>query len=87
MNHLQVKILSPLLGDNIPLPTYSTEGSAGMDLRACIEATETLAPGATLLIPTGLAIYIEDPGFAALILPRSGLGHKRHRPRQPGRID
>lgn len=76
MNHLQVKILSPLLGDNIPLPTYSTEGSAGMDLRACIEATETLAPGATLLIPTGLAIYIEDPGFAALILPRSGLGHK-----------
>ena len=76
MNHLQVKILSPLLGDDIPLPTYSTEGSAGLDLRACIEAPQTLVPGATLLIPTGLAIYIEDPGYAAIILPRSGLGHK-----------
>ncbi|MEK9822022.1 MAG: dUTP diphosphatase [Gammaproteobacteria bacterium] len=76
MNHLQVKILSPLLGDDIPLPTYSTEGSAGLDLRACIEAPQTLVPGATLLIPTGLAIYIEDPGYAAMILPRSGLGHK-----------
>lgn len=76
MNHLQVKILSPLLGDDIPLPTYSTEGSAGLDLRACIEAPQTLMPGATLLIPTGLAIYIEDPGYAAMILPRSGLGHK-----------
>ena len=76
MNHLQVKILSPLLGDDIPLPTYSTEGSAGLDLRACIEAPQALVPGATLLIPTGLAIYIEDPGYAAMILPRSGLGHK-----------
>ena len=76
MNHLQVKILSPLLEDDIPLPTYSTEGSAGLDLRACIEAPQTLVPGATLLIPTGLAIYIEDPGYAAMILPRSGLGHK-----------
>ena len=76
MNHLQVKILSPLLGDDIPLPTYSTEGSAGLDLRACIEAPQSLVPGATLLIPTGLAIYIEDPGYAAMILPRSGLGHK-----------
>lgn len=76
MNHLQVKILSPLLGDDIPLPAYSTEGSAGLDLRACIEAPQTLMPGATLLIPTGLAIYIEDPGYAAMILPRSGLGHK-----------
>jgi len=76
MNHLQVKILSPLLGDDIPLPTYSTEGSAGLDLRACIKGPEILSPGTTLLIPTGLAIYIEDPGFAALILPRSGLGHK-----------
>jgi dUTP pyrophosphatase len=76
MNHLQVKILSPLLGDAIPLPTYSTEGSAGLDLRACIEAPQALVPGATLLIPTGLAIYIEDPGYAAMILPRSGLGHK-----------
>lgn len=76
MNHLQVKILSPLLGDDIPLPTYSTEGSAGLDLRACIEAPQSLVPGATLLIPTGLAIYIENPGYAAMILPRSGLGHK-----------
>ncbi len=76
MNHLQVKILSPLLGDDIPLPAYSTEGSAGLDLRACIEAPQTLVPGATLLIPTGLAIYIENPGYAAMILPRSGLGHK-----------
>jgi len=76
MNHLQVKILSPLLGDDIPLPTYSTEGSAGLDLRACIEAPQTLVPGATQLIPTGLAIYIENPGYAAMILPRSGLGHK-----------
>lgn len=76
MNHLQVKILSPLLGDDIPLPAYSTEGSAGLDLRACIEAPQTLMPGATLLIPTGLAIYIENPGYAAMILPRSGLGHK-----------
>ena len=58
------------------LPAYATPGSAGMDLRACIDAPLTLAPGATELIPTGVAIHIEDPGFAALILPRSGLGHK-----------
>jgi len=58
------------------LPAYATPGSAGMDLRACIDAPLTLAPGATELVPTGVAIHIEDPGFAALILPRSGLGHK-----------
>jgi dUTP pyrophosphatase len=58
------------------LPAYATSGSAGMDLRACIEAPLTLAPGATQLIPTGVAIHIEDPGLAAMILPRSGLGHK-----------
>ncbi len=58
------------------LPAYATAGSAGMDLRACIDATLTIAPGATELIPTGIAIHIADPGFAALILPRSGLGHK-----------
>jgi len=58
------------------LPAYATPGSTGMDLRACIDASLTLAPGATELVPTGVAIHIEDPGFAALILPRSGLGHK-----------
>ena len=76
MKHLQVKLLSPLLGKTIPLPEYATPGSAGLDLRACLAAELTLAPGACELIPTGLAIYIEDPGYAALILPRSGLGHK-----------
>jgi len=73
---LQVKILSSKIGDTIALPAYSTEGSAGMDLRACLDDSLLLGPGTTSLIPTGLAIYIEDPGFAALILPRSGLGHK-----------
>lgn len=76
MNQLQVKILNDKIGKEIPLPCYSTEGSAGMDLRACLEAPLSLAPGDTFLIPTGIAIYIEDPGYAALILPRSGLGHK-----------
>ncbi|MBL6690059.1 MAG: dUTP diphosphatase [Pseudomonadales bacterium] len=76
MNQLQVKILNDKIGKEIPLPCYSTEGSAGMDLRACLEAPLSLAPGDTILIPTGIAIYIEDPGYAALILPRSGLGHK-----------
>ena len=76
MNSLQVKILNPLIGKEIPLPQYSTPGSAGMDLRACIEENLTLLPGETSLIPAGIAIYIEDPGLAAIILPRSGLGHK-----------
>ncbi|MBO6557503.1 MAG: dUTP diphosphatase [Pseudomonadales bacterium] len=76
MNQLQVKILNERIGKDIPLPDYSTEGSAGMDLRACLDQPLRLAPGDTLLIPTGIAIYIEDPGYAALILPRSGLGHK-----------
>ena len=76
MKNVQMKILDPRLGDTIPLPNYATEGSAGLDLRACLEKTETVKPGQTLLIPTGLAIYIEDPSYAALILPRSGLGHK-----------
>jgi len=73
---LQIKILSSKIGDTIALPAYSTEGSAGMDLRACLDDSLLLGPGNTSLIPTGIAIYIEDPGFAALILPRSGLGHK-----------
>jgi len=75
-NRLQVKLLDPAIGQEIPMPAYSTSGSAGMDLRACIAQSLDLKPGACQLIPTGLAIHIEDPGFAALILPRSGLGHK-----------
>lgn len=76
MMNVQVKILNAKVGDSLPLPAYATEGSAGLDLRACWEQAYTLEPGATVLIPTGLAIYIADPGYAALILPRSGLGHK-----------
>ncbi len=76
MEKLQVKILDKRVGKEFPLPGYSTAGSAGMDLRACLDTTLTLSPGDSELIPTGLAIYIEDPGYAAMILPRSGLGHK-----------
>ena len=71
---IDVKILDTRLTDN--LPAYATHGSAGLDLRACLSESLTLAPNAWQLIPTGIAIYLEDPGFAALILPRSGLGHK-----------
>ena len=71
---MDVKILDARLRDQ--LPHYATTGSAGLDLRACIDATIVLAPGETQLIPTGLAIHLADPGYAALILPRSGLGHK-----------
>ena len=76
MHKLQLKILDPRLGSQIPLPEYATRGSAGMDLRACIDGPLTLKPGDTELIPTGIAIHIADPGYAATILPRSGLGHK-----------
>ncbi|MGM0563159.1 MAG: dUTP diphosphatase [Pseudomonadota bacterium] len=77
MKHpLQVKILDPRIGDTIPMPHYATEGSAGMDLRACLDAPIELAPGESELVPTGIAIHIADPGLAATILPRSGLGHK-----------
>ena len=76
MHRIEVRILDPRVGKEIPLPAYATDGSAGMDLRACIQAPLTLAPGDTELIPTGLSIHIGDPGLAALILPRSGLGHK-----------
>jgi len=76
MDTLQVKILNEKIGQSIALPAYSTGGSAGLDLRACIDEGVVLRPGSTELIPTGLAIYIEDPGYAAVILPRSGLGHK-----------
>lgn len=76
MRKIQLKILDPRLGHDIPLPAYATDGSAGLDLRACLEAPLTLQPGASALIPTGLAIHIDDPGLAAVLLPRSGLGHK-----------
>ena len=76
MKTLQLKILDPRIGSEIPLPEYATSGSAGMDLRACIDGSLTLKPGDTELIPTGIAIHISDPGYAATILPRSGLGHK-----------
>jgi dUTP pyrophosphatase len=76
MHELQLKILDARLGDEFPLPAYATEGSAGMDLRAMLDAPLEIAPGETHLIPTGMAIYIGDPGLAAVILPRSGLGHK-----------
>jgi len=76
MARIQLKILDPRLGDIIDLPEHATEGSAGMDLRACIDSTLVLAPGCVELIPTGLAIYIADPALAGMILPRSGLGHK-----------
>jgi len=71
---IDVKILDSRLNDN--LPAYATPGSAGLDLRACLDAPLTLEPNAWQLVPTGMAIYLEDPGYAALILPRSGLGHK-----------
>jgi deoxyuridine 5'-triphosphate nucleotidohydrolase len=73
---LKVRILDPRIGRDFPLPAYATAGSAGLDLRACIDADLLLEPGKAELIPTGLAIYVEDPGLAAVILPRSGLGHK-----------
>src|SRR6195952_3705552 len=76
MHALQAKILDPRIGGEFPLPAYATTGSAGLDLRAMLKEETLLEPGQTLLIPTGLSIYIADPGLAALILPRSGLGHK-----------
>ena len=76
MTVVDYRVLDPRLGDTIPLPGRATDGAAGMDLRACLYEDAELAPGATLLIPTGLAIHIADPGLAALVLPRSGLGHR-----------
>lgn len=76
MHRLQLKILDDRLGDTFPLPDYATEGSAGMDLRAMLDTPLDLAPGETELIPTGIAVHIADPSLAAIILPRSGLGHK-----------
>jgi dUTP pyrophosphatase len=76
MHKIQLKILDPRLGKEIPMPTYATSGSAGIDLRACLDEDITLAAGDTLLIPTGIAIHINDAQLAAVLLPRSGLGHK-----------
>lgn len=73
---VQVKVLDTRLGTQWPMPTYATSGSAGLDLRACVEEATVIEPGQTVLVKTGLAIYIEDTNFAGLILPRSGLGHK-----------
>ena len=76
MRSIELKILDPRVGDSIPLPHYATDGSAGLDMRACIDEPLAIAPGETKLIPTGLAIHVRDPGLAAVLLPRSGLGHK-----------
>ncbi len=76
MQKIQLRILDPRLGTEFPLPEYATEGSAGVDLRACVPENLTVLPGQTVLVPTGMAIYIADTGLAAVILPRSGLGHK-----------
>jgi len=76
LRSIELKILDPRIGDEIPLPHYATDGSAGMDMRACIDETIIVAPGETVLVPTGLAIHVADPGLAAVLLPRSGLGHK-----------
>jgi dUTP pyrophosphatase len=76
VREIQLKILDPRVGRDVPLPAHATDGSAGLDLRACIDAPIELMPGSTVLIPTGIAIHIGDTGLAAMILPRSGLGHK-----------
>jgi len=76
MKKIQLKVLDPRVGKEFPLPEYATDGSAGLDLRACIDEEITLQPGQTELVPTGLAIHIADPALAAVIIPRSGLGHK-----------
>jgi len=76
LKSVQIKAIDPRLGTEFPLPEYVTAGSAGMDLRACLDQTIVVAPGETKLIPTGFAMHMEESGLAAVILPRSGLGHK-----------
>lgn len=76
MRSIELKVLDNRIGSDYPLPAYATDGSAGLDMRACIDAPLTVEPGETTLVPTGLAIHIGDPGLAAVLLPRSGLGHK-----------
>jgi dUTP pyrophosphatase len=73
---IQLKILDPRIGTEFEIPDYATDGSAGMDLRACVNESTTIKPGETVLIPTGMSIYVADPSLAAVLLPRSGLGHK-----------
>ncbi len=73
---IQLRVLDARLGQEFPLPAYATEGSAGVDLRACVDGNVLLRPGETTLVPTGIAVHMADPGLAAVILPRSGLGHK-----------
>jgi dUTP pyrophosphatase len=77
MQSIQIKLIDSRLGDEFPLPSYATGGSAGLDLCACLEQPLTLAPGDSALIPSGFAMHIVDPGLAAVLLPRSGLGHKQ----------
>ena len=76
MQKIQLRILDPRLGNEFPMPHYASDGAAGMDMRACVDGPLEIAPGDTRLIPTGMAMHIEDPGLAAMLLPRSGLGHK-----------
>lgn len=76
MQAIKLKIIDPRIGNEFPLPTYATAGAAGVDLRACLAAPLELKPGGTELIPSGIAVHIEDPNLAAVVLPRSGLGHK-----------
>lgn len=75
-NRIKMKIINPKMGTEIPLPVYATDGAAGLDLRACIDEPLEIKPGETMFIPTGIAIYIENPNYAGMVLPRSGLGHK-----------
>ena len=76
MQSIQLKVLDPRIGREFPLPRYETEGAAGLDLRACVDAPAVIAPGETRLVSSGIAIHIADPGLAAVVLPRSGLGHR-----------
>jgi len=76
VSRIQLKLLDPRLGTTFPLPAYATDGSAGLDVRACLEEPLSLAPGETDLVPTGMAVHIADPGLTALLVPRSGLGHR-----------
>ena len=76
LRSIELKILDPKIGESIPLPQIATEGSAGMDMRACIDSELIVSPGDTVLVPTGIAIHIADNNLAAVLLPRSGLGHK-----------
>ena len=76
MPNVQLRALDPRIGRDVPLPEYATDGSAGLDLRACLDGPATVRPGEARLVATGLAVHIADPGYAAMILPRSGLGHR-----------